>query len=254
MGHIRLGRLPRTRKWQEVVALVETGADTAFVAAATLDASKRGFDDVASDPALVHSFWLLTQLPLCARRPDFVEELSRIGVSVRPEPTLMELVGCFSDAVDDHIHLEGGRTDLGEMAQMGAAETLASVLGQRTATLFGATPEDVRRELARLGTPTNFSVMARDFFARLTERYLNYFLSRELSNKLQTVESNRQFREALALHCKQASKIVERFAADWFSKANYRGGITRKKAAGFIGHAMTKLGAELQKGAEVDGG
>lgn len=250
MGHTRLGRLPRTRNWQDVIDLVGAGVATADIAAATLNASKGGLEDAARDPALLHSFWLLTQLPLCARRDDFIGELSKIGVSVDTEPSLMELVGGFADAVDAHVYRVGGRTDLGEMAQMGAAETLASVLGQRTTNLFGSTHEDVRRELARLGTPVNFSVIARDFFARLTERYLTYFLSRELSNELHTVGSNRQFRDALSLHCRQASKIVEQFAQDWFSKANYQGGITPRKAAGFISHAMTKLGAELQKGAE----
>jgi hypothetical protein len=136
------------------------------------------------------------------------------------------------------------------MAQIGAAESLTAVLGERTISLFGSTAEDVRRELSRLGTPSNFSVLARDFFARLTERYLTYFLSRELSNQLGSVHANRQFREAFSLHCRQASKIVEQFAADWFSKANYKGGITPRKAGGFIGHAITKLSAELQKGAE----
>ena len=250
MGHIRLGRLPRTRKWQEVVGLIDAGTDTAGIAAATLDASRRGLEESARDSALVHSFWLLTQLPLCARRPDFVEELSKVGVSVAPEPTLMELVGGFSDAVDAHVYRTGRRTDLGEMAQMGAAESLTSVLRERTTTLFGSTPKDLRRELAQLGTPVKFSTLARDFFARLTERYLTYFLSRELSNQLENVTANRRFRAALSLHCKQASKIVEKFAADWFSKANYKGGITPKKAAGFIGHAVTKIGTELQKGAE----
>lgn len=250
MGHTRLGRLPRTRKWQEVVGLVAAGADTAEVAAATLDASKHGLEDAAHDPALLHSFWLLTQFPLCARKADFVAELGKIGVSITGVATLMELVGGLSDAVDAHVYRVGGRTDLGEMAQMGAAETLTSVLGQRTTSLFGTTSEDVRRELARLGTPVNFSVVARDFFARLTERYLTYFLSRELSNTLETVNANRKFREALSLHCKQASKIVEQFAAEWFSKANYQGGVTPREAAGFIGYAMTKLGAELQRGAE----
>jgi hypothetical protein len=211
MGHTRLGRLPRTRKWQDVIGLVGAGFATADIAAATLDASKDGLEDAARDPALLHSFWLLTQIPLCARRADFVQELAKIGVSVANEPSLMELVGGLSDAVDAHVYRVGGRTDLGEMAQM---------------------------------------VVARDFFARLTERYLTYFLSRELSNELESVSSNRQFREALSLHCKQASKIVEQFAAEWFSKANYQGGITPRKAAGFISHAMTKLGAELQKGAE----
>ena len=250
MGHTRLGRLPRTRKWQEVIGLVGAGANTAKVAAATLEASKRGLENAARDPALVHSFWLLTQLQLCARKADFVQELAKVGVSVTGDPTLMELVGSLSDAVDEHVYRQGGRTDLGEMAQMGAAETLTAVIGQRTASLFGETAEDVRRELARLGTPTNFSVLARSFFARLTERYLAYFLSRELSNTLENVNANRQFRDALTLHCAQASKIVEQFAEEWFSKANYQGGITPRKAAGFVAHAVSKLGVELKKGAE----
>jgi hypothetical protein len=33
----------------------------------------------ARDPALVHSFWLLTQLPHCARAQDFVAELKRVS-------------------------------------------------------------------------------------------------------------------------------------------------------------------------------
>src|SRR5262245_13373734 len=104
MGHIRLGRLPQTRKWQQVVGLVGAGARIADVAGATLNASKRGLEKAASDPALVHSFWLLTQLPLCARKSDFVAQLARVGVSVAQEPTLMELVGSVSDAVDDHVY------------------------------------------------------------------------------------------------------------------------------------------------------
>jgi hypothetical protein len=135
------------------------------------------------------------------------------------------------------------------MAQMGASESLASVLGERTETLFGS--EDARQALAKLATPANFSTLARDFFSRLTERYLAYFLSRELSNQLSGVEANREFRKALSLHCRQASKIIERFAGEWFSKANYQGGITQRKAAGFISYAMDKLRAELEQGAEA---
>jgi hypothetical protein len=234
MGHIRLGRLPRTRNWQRVVGLIGAGAATPEIAAATLEASKRGLKEAERDPAVVYPFWLLTQLPLCARKLNFVRELGNIGVSVAARPTLMELIGGLSDAVDSHVRLKGQRSDLGEMAQMGAAETLTTVLANRTANLFGSTAEDVHRELSRLGTPTNFSALARDFFARLTERYITYFLSRELSNQLETIHANRQFREALSLHCKQASKIVEKFAHGWFSTTNYRGGITPRKAAGFM--------------------
>ena len=250
MGHVRLGNLPRTRKWQQVVGLIDTGAATPEVAAATLDASKRGLEEASQDTALVQSFWLLTQLPLCAREPNYPEKLREIGITVSDAPTLMELVGGFSDSVDAHVRRAGGRTDLGEMAQMGAAETLAAAVGKGTATLFGTPAEEVRRELSRFATRKNFSSLARDFFARLTERYLTYFLSRELSNHLSGVAANQEFREALALHCRQASRIVEEFAGGWFSKANFEGGIDQEKAAGFVQYAMKKLRDELEKGAE----
>jgi hypothetical protein len=253
MGHIRLGNLPRTRKWQQVVALLDSGAATDQVAAATLDASKRGLEEAARDPALAYSFWLLTQLPLCARKSDYSEELRRLGISVASDPGLLDLVGAFTDSVDAHVRRTGGRTDLGEMAQMGAAESLTSTLRQQTTSLFGTTPEDVQRELAKLATPKNFSLLARDFFSRLSERYLTYFLSRQLSNQYRSVEENRQFREALSLHCQQASKIVEQFAGGWYSKTNYEGGITPRKAANFIQVALKKVRAELDKGAEGGG-
>jgi hypothetical protein len=209
--------------------------------------------EAARDPALVHSFWLLTQLPLCARADDYVSALSNAGVSVASTPTLLELVGGFADAVDDHIRQTGGRTDLGEMAQMGAAESLTALLRERTTSLFGTTPDMVRTELAALATKRQFSTLARDFFGRLTERYLAHFLSRQTSSQFKSVPANREFREALTLHCRQASKIVEEFAGSWYSKANYEGGITPRKAANFVHVALTKIRKELERGA-VDAG
>lgn len=249
MGHIRLGRLPRSKKWRDIVHLLTVASTTADIAAATLEASKAGLESARHDTALVHSFWLLTQLPLCAREPDYLDGLDQIGVTVGPQPTVLDVVGAFSEAVDLHLYKNGGRTDLGEMAQMGAAETLTFALRNRVETLFGA--NDVQAALAQLGTPTQFSHLARAFFARVTERYLTYFLSRELSIQLGSVRANREFREALSIHCQQASKIVEKFAEDWFSKANYQGRITPRKAAGFVAHAMTKLQSELARGAGV---
>jgi hypothetical protein len=249
MGHIRLGDLPRTRKWQQVVELFDSGAGTPEIAAATLDAAKRGLEQAARDPALIHSFWLLTQLPHCATSDDFVAELNKAGITVSSAPSLLELVGGFSDAVDTHIRKTGGRTDLGEMAQMGAAESLAAILRDRTTNLFGTTPAMVRSELAALGTKKQFSTLARDFFSSLTERYLAHFLSRRTSSQFKSVPENREFREALSLHCRQASKIVEEFAGSWYSKANYEGGITPRKSANFVHVALGKLRKELEKGA-----
>jgi hypothetical protein len=66
MGHIRLGQLPRTRKWRDVVELVAAGADVPQVANATIKAADSAFTFVNDDSGYNQAVWLMTQLGLAA--------------------------------------------------------------------------------------------------------------------------------------------------------------------------------------------
>src|SRR5262249_11645558 len=114
MGHIRLGTLPRTRKWQAVVALLAGGAKADQIANATVRAGERDLRDAGNDEGLVEVVWLLTQLPQVARSEDFALYLRRCGLEVSGPPRLMELLAAFTDAVDRSLPNNRGRTDLGE--------------------------------------------------------------------------------------------------------------------------------------------
>ena len=256
MGHIRLGRLPRTRKWIQVLDLIGGGAGAPEVAASTMEASQGGLAKAAKDPGLVHTVWLLTQVPLAARSKDFVAGLRQLGLEVSNAPSLLEVVGAFTDAVDAHLRRSGGRTDLGEMAQMAAAETLTH-LGTLKTTACSVQPRPMSsRAFKSFSASRQFSTLGREFFSRLSKKYLTYFLSRELSNfvdgksdsRFQNIDKHAEFNEALDLHCRQASRIVEEFCGGWFSKTNFEGGITPEKAAGFVHVALKKIRAELAKG------
>ena len=67
MGHVRLGVLPKSRKWNQVVDELRLGADIEEVAASAADAAERALQAASKDPAFLHAFWLLTQIPLAAR-------------------------------------------------------------------------------------------------------------------------------------------------------------------------------------------
>jgi hypothetical protein len=177
MGHTRLRDLPRTRVWQEVVELIAGGAGAPQLANATIIVAQRGLNLASNDSALVEAVWLLTQLPLAARSGDFAGYLRMSGMNVPDSPGLMDVVGAFSEAADARAS-GGRRTDLGEMAQMAAAETIYRVVGERTAGLYGASAQDVATAFSSLGTVAGFGTFARDFFARLTTRCLDFFLSR----------------------------------------------------------------------------
>ena len=260
MGHIRLGKIPRTRKWQQVVALIEVGAKSTQVANATITAAEHGLSLTSEDKGLVETIWLLTQLPLAARSDNFAASLRTAGLDVSDSPNLMEVVGAFSDAVDRRLSNNGGRTDLGEMAQMAASETMSKVIGNRTQSLFGTTPEDVRSEFSKIATNRQFSIFTREFFARLTNKCLEYFVSMAVANhvgegrRFRTLSQQGEFTKALENHCYEASRIVEEFSGGWFTKTNWeKKGISRKDAAGFAYVAMKKIVEELKEGARPDG-
>ena len=85
------------------------------------------------------------------------------------------------DFIDRHVALQRTRTDFGEIAQLSAAEAMYTVFGREIDELFAPAPNHTASVIARFATSTEFPVLARDFFARLTRRHLNYYLSRELS-------------------------------------------------------------------------
>src|SRR5215470_3389488 len=123
MGHIRLGTLPKTQKWNQVVSLIAGGADVERIAAASADAAEHGLERASQDEGLAHAFWLLTQIPQAARQSNFSERLWELGLNVSSKPSLLEIVAAFTRAVDRHLRESCGRSDLGEMAQHAACET-----------------------------------------------------------------------------------------------------------------------------------
>lgn len=255
MGPVRLGKLPKTRKWQQVVELVAEGGTLGQIAAASADAVESGLRNASLDPTLAHAFWLLTQLPMAARKGDFVSALRALGLDVKNSPTLLELAGAYSRAVDGQIESSGGRTDLGEIAQLSAAETLTSLVGRDLPGLFGPTAADVQGAVAKFASSDRFSLLARDFFSRLTRRYLAYYLSRELSNhvgpgrRFPTIADHSEFNAALDLRCREASRIVGEVSGAWYDKALFKHGQISPDDAGRFAHvAFKKLRAELRNG------
>jgi hypothetical protein len=254
MGHIRLGVLPKSKKWDRVVEELRLGADVSEIASATAAAAETSLENASADPTFLHAFWLLTQIPLATRGPEFIEDLRRLGVTVSVPPGLMDLLAGFSAAVDQNARARGGRTDLGEMAQMAAVESLAAMVGPMLPSLFRPSPEEVQRAIGRFGSGDRFSALAREFFARLTQRTLDYYLSRELSAHIGPDErfaddgERAIFDAALNQHCREASRIVEAFAGGWYGKNVYHGdGLTPEAVKRFAPVAFKKIRAELRK-------
>src|SRR5262245_41387923 len=136
MGNQRLGTLPDTAPWREVVAEVAEGADVACVAAATMAAALKGFNLANGDRGLLNNILFLVRLVQAARAEDFAAALDHAGMPPGTSADYFSVISAFSEAVDRRLHKTGGRTDLTEMAQLAAIESLAILLRDRANGLF----------------------------------------------------------------------------------------------------------------------
>ena len=114
MGHIRLGDLPKSKRWRQVISLLEEGADTEAVASSALSAAETGFMQATQDSGFKYAFWLLTQVTLTARKDNFSHELGRLGVDVPKEAGLFDILGAFTKNIDSHLQKNRARTDISE--------------------------------------------------------------------------------------------------------------------------------------------
>jgi hypothetical protein len=245
--------LPRTRKWHEVIELLDDGCDVETVAEKSLDASIADFHRAASDPGLVYSFWILTQLPTAGRSDDPVGALHSVGVPVAESLDALSLLTAVGAAVDRHREALGKLTDTGELARLAAVETLTKTLMEGTGSLFHATHGDVSATLRQLGSVNRFGALSRAFVAGFLQKHLTYYLSRELSKHvgigkgLADIGAHAEFREALATHCREAARIMETFAGEWLSKRAYtQPAIQYADAKAFLHVAFDKLEKELR--------
>lgn len=256
MGHLRLGRLPKTLQWQGVIGLMtQSPDDVTSIARATSVAADARLRTLARDPVLASSFWLLTRLTAASRESDFIGALSQIGLA---EPSAESALG-FVSQVTEHVrtdvmeHPESG--PFGEIASLAFRRALLETVAQHSRSMFGTSVEDLQHALRSHSTAGQFGDLAQRFFGDYLARTLKFFVEKELSNtvradaQLATIEDSTRFSEELDIFARQSAHIMEEFASDWFSKHNWeaRGAISSEEAEAFVAIAIRKLRTELRQ-------
>jgi hypothetical protein len=263
-----LGVIPKTQKWSAVVATLFSPPDGSSsdvpladqlteVSRVLIDATAAGLDKAKNDKGLRYCVYLLTQIALAGRLPDWQQSLELLGISLGDQSSIYDLVFQFQCAVDDYAQKNRCASDLGEMAQKAAGEALLSAARRTALPLFSEGSEDVRQILHDVSNKAGFGELGQVFFGRLLARYLNFYLSRLAASqagsaKLPTVSSIGQLNDALLTHCQQSARIVRDFCGDWYSSTQFREGITPQNTSRFVAVALNKVRAEMvsQKGTQ----
>jgi len=269
VGHTRLGPLPKTKSWNQVVETLTGSRLSGFpvsssashvhtIAAQAIRAAKATLALATGDAGVRYTFYLLTQLTLASRRPDWRAALNEYGIVISDQSSLFDLTAEVQSAIDRYVGgTSFGPTDLSEMAQQAAGEALSSLLAAETPSMFGEVgPDDLKNAVRGLSTKKGFGQLGQRFFARFVARFLNFHLSRASAAglgapRLQNLGQIGEFNEALTTHCEESARIVRDFCSDWYSKTEYERGIDLANSSRFLAVAVKKLRSELQRQGSV---
>jgi hypothetical protein len=107
---------------------------------------------------------------------------------------------------------------------------------------------------AQSANAEGFCQLARSFFSNFTARYLRYFLEREASAQLPSLEAREKFAKSLqnhidsvSRHAFETSKITQSFAAGWFNNHARESRPNDDEVRRFLSTAFGKLQEEFQR-------
>lgn len=233
--------------------LVANGANETQIADAVMVAAGKTFARVRDDAGFRQAIRLITELALAGGRTNPVAELAAAGISIPENTSQVEVVLSISEEFDRRVDASKQRSDFAEVAQRALVAATTEHLKDHLPTLFEPSRDMVAAAFKKLSTQANFGKFFRGFVGGLTNELLNTYLSRTLGThigdgqRFATTDQIGQFEKAMKTHCHEASKIVEQFAAQWFSKQRFKGAgdISRDKAEGFGWVAFRKMTLEL---------
>jgi hypothetical protein len=131
MGHVRLGRLPKTGLWKHVVALIATSADdVGGVADATTMAAQLRLRQLRNDASFAYCFWLLTRIASASRDDDFSGALAEVGIEAHVGDSALGFIASVSRQAATVLdaHPESGL--FSELASLAMRRALTETVGQ----------------------------------------------------------------------------------------------------------------------------
>ncbi len=253
MGHERVGALPRTKRWQAIVDAISDlpgdPANVAYLAEQTLKNVSSRFHQIHTDEGVQAAFAYL--ISLATSHLPRSSGLASPTTTLEGDPSPARIAKNLNDWVNQHATSR----EYAELACRAAADTIAEWTRSHTRQqlLFddSTSPRSVWAQTSNSGA---FCEVARTFFSHFTERYVRYFLEREASAQLRSIETRQKFNENLhkhiddlSRHAFETSKITQSFAAGWFNNHARTSRPTDREIEGFLAIAFGKIHEELER-------
>jgi hypothetical protein len=257
MGHERIGFLPHSKQWSEIVdKLSSYDGDVILVkqiAESTLQAIREKYEAMPFDESIIKAVSFLATISFSAKQANQVDYLNTNGYMVDPNISLYSLMS----SVQKLITTENGSLEINKIAKDAALQAVIDYQQKHTSnqfSLFGEEPSNVWKTV---GNGAAFCELARSFFAAFTDRQIKYYLDREAASsicdytKLESFSQQlSEYTKTISDHAFDISKIMQSFAAGWFNKNATSTLPNEEQIKGFLNHSFQKLREEFRREGE----
>ena len=255
MGHIRLGRLPKTYKWKQVVeSLAFSGSSLPEIVSLTSQASEKVLTSSKYIDGLANCYWLFTNIAQASRTDDFIQNLNEIGINILEKDSGVNVLKKIFDYASTGLKNTGSNTVLDQIAIDSFKSAFHNTISQESISLFGCDIASIQRAFKKYSSSNQISKLGREYFSQYMYKSFSFALEKELTNSMsengrfQSSKDIQEFDKRLKQYCWDVSKIVEDFSGGWYGKHSFEGDIkNKKKVAAFTSHAITKLLSEVQQ-------
>lgn len=256
MGHVRMSVLPTSKKWRDITQRIAgmhiSKTEVADIAQQTIQNVRSRFRHIMQDSGVLVTFQFLVNLAIASREENPQAWLLNIGIDLPDNPTPLSV----AKAVNAYVAPRRDSFEYGEIAQKAAGDAISIWYRQNqvhTLSLFESL-DDPFEVWRKAGNGAGFCELSRLFFAKFTQRYLEYFLEREASAALGDIDRRIEFEQrleehvdAISLHAFETAEITQPFAAGWFNKYATERIPSEKEIEGFLLHAFGKIRDALQR-------
>lgn len=260
MGHERVGFLPKSKRWTDLISQmgsVYSGDVTAAsIASQTLENVRQRYEMLFRDNTVKSIFAFLVTFASACRESDPKLMLQHSNINIPENPTLLSIVKALRKSIPE----SQAASEYGQLALAAAADAIGywqKDYANKNLSLFQPSSNFIET-WRDLGSGSGFCELSRLYFGKLTERYLNYFLDRAASATLKSISQREQFQndinahvEAISRHAFETAKITQSFAAGWFNKNTRDGLPDSMQIESFLSIAFDKLRDELRREGEA---
>ena len=255
MGHERVGALPRTKRWRDVVGGIAFAAamegDVSELAITTLESVRSRLLAIQRDTGFMAAFQFLLGLSLSASPQVERESLGRLAINLESNPSPLVL----ASALHQYVAENRQSSEYAELARKAAVDVISIWTEQQTRQMSLTGDHERASEVWRKASDASgFCEVARLFFGKFVERYLNYFIGREASSELANTEHRERLArrldehlDSVSRHAFETARITQSFAAGWFNNHARHRMPSVEEISGFLSHSVGKLREELHR-------